>query len=267
MNKTAIYSLLVALFLPLISYFIIKQYTSNKPLVPRHFIYDSVSNRTEKGKIITDTFWHKLPDMEFTNQLGQKVSWKDMEGKTVVIDFFFTRCPTICPRLTENMKMLQDEIRSSDKVGNRDPGFLQLLSISIDPERDSVPQLKKWADRFQINPDHWWLLTGDKKATYDLSLNHMKLALLDGGKIDTSFVHTDYMVLVDKNRNIRGYYHGLDTTRVKELARDIVFLTLERDPKRKSVFAGQLEMLAIVFLLTLVGMGTMMYFLKKYKKG
>lgn len=265
MNKKAVFGIGIAVIFPLLCYFLIKSLSSDLTLVPKHYIYDSVITKTEKGKRVEDTIWHRLPDFQLYNQLGEKISWKDMEGKTVVANFFFTRCPTICPRLTTNMKQLQDHIKNTNRVGNRDPEFLQFLSFSVDPERDSITDLKKWADRFQINPQNWHLLTGDKKTIYDLSLEHMKLGLVDGKGIDTSFFHTDYMVLIDKNRYVRGYYHGLDTTEVQRLAQDVIFLTLEKDPKRKGVFAGKLELLAVVFLLTILGLGILFFLLKKFK--
>ena len=265
MNKKAVYGVLLALVFPVVCYFIVKQVSQSATVLPGHYIYDSITTRTQNGKLISDTIWHRIPDFNLKNHLNQHVSWKDIEGKAVIADFFFTHCPTICPRLTENMKRLQEDIRNSDKIGNRNPDFLQFLSFSVDPERDSVPELKKWADRFQINSNNWWLLTGDKKDIYDLSIEHMKLGLVDGKGIDTSFFHTDYMVLIDKNRHIRGYYHGLDTNSVKQLARDVIFLTLEKDPKSQGVFSGKLELIAVVFLLTLIGLGLLLYLLKRFK--
>lgn len=263
MNKTALYGLLIAILLPVLCYMVVKYYSGNAVTLPRHYIYDSVTTKTVKGKLVSDTAWHKLPEINLLNQFNEKVNWSQMEGKTVVASFFFTHCPTICPRLTTNMKLLQDDIKKSTKIGNRDADFLQLLSITVDPERDTVAALKKWADRFQINSNNWWLLTGSKQEIYDLSINDMKLGLVDGKGIDTGFFHTDYMVLIDKNRNIRGYYHGLDTMALKQLAHDIIFLTLEKDDKRKGVFAGQFIIIGIVFLLTLTGMALMFYFLKR----
>ena len=264
MNKKAVYGLAIAILLPVISYLIVKAYSKNLATVPRHYIYDSVVEKTVDGKLVSDTVWHKLPDFELTNQLNEKISWNNMEGKTVVADFFFTHCPTICPKLTENMKRLQQEITNANKVGDRNPAFLQLLSFTVDPERDSVAALKKWGDRFEINPQNWWLLTGDKKAIYDLSINHMKLGLVDGKGIDTGFFHTDYMVLIDKNRNIRGYYHGLDTMAVKQLAQDIIFLSLEKDPKRKGVFSGQLGFISMIFLVTIGAVVLLLFLLKRF---
>ena len=168
--------------------------------------------------------------------------------------------------MTENMKLLQNHIKSAGRVGNREPDFIHFLSFSVDPERDSVPELKKWADRFQIDPANWWLLTGSKKEIYDLSIEHMKLGLVDGKNIDTSFFHTDYMVLIDKNRNIRGYYHSLDTAAVKRLSKDIILLWLEKDPKRKGVFAGQLELIFGVLIAAVIGVVILIYFLRKNER-
>jgi protein SCO1/2 len=266
LNKTALYGIFIALMLPLGGYFFLKAKTSNNVVVPRHFIFDSVIEKTENGKSITDTVWKKLPDFSLTNQLGRQVGWDDLEGKVIVADFFFTRCPTICPQLTRNMKGMQDGISNAQRVGSTQADFVHFLSFSVDPERDSVAALKAWADRFQIDPQNWWLLTGPKKEIYDLSIEHMKLGLVDGEGIDTSFFHTDFMVLIDKNRNIRGYYHGLDTTEIDRLSNDIVMLKLEKDPQRKRFFDGKLELIAIVFVVTALGILALMYFLKKEKK-
>ena len=265
MNKKAVYGLAIAILLPLISYFIVNAYSKNAVAMPRHYIYDTVINKTVDGKLTTDTVWHQLPDFSFQNQFGDTISWKNMEGKVVVANFFFTHCPTICPMLTKNMKRLQEEISNSNKVGDRNPDFLQLVSFSVDPQRDSVAALKKWADRFQVDPVNWWLLTGEKKTIYDLARDHMKIGVIDNKEIDTGFMHPTYMVLIDKNRNIRGYYHGLDTLDVKQLAHDIIFLTLEKDAKRKSFFAGQFGFISMVFLITIAAVVLLLLLLKRMK--
>lgn len=263
MNKKAAFGLLVMIVVPLLCYLVVKEVSKDAVVMPRHYIYDTVITKEEKGKLVADTVWHKVPDFNLTNQLGQEASWQGLENKIVVASFFFTRCPTICPQLTKNIKLLQDNIKSAEKVGNRFADFIHFLSFSVDPERDSVHNLKRWADRFQINPANWWLLTGNKQQIYDLSINEMKLGLVDGKGIDTSFFHTDYLVLLDRNRNIRGYYHGLDTNAVAQLSKDIVILSLEKDRNRKSVFSGKFEMMAIIVLITIAAIGLLVFVLKR----
>ena len=140
---------------------------------------------------------------------------------------------------------------------------MHFLSFSIDPERDSVERLKYWADKYQINPEQWWLLTGDKKMIYDLIINELKVPAEDGKGIDSNFAHTDYFVLIDSNRHVRGYYHGLDSADLSLLSRDLVLLTMEKDPKSKSFFDGKLQLIAVVFLLATMGLLLFLYFIRK----
>lgn len=266
MNKKAIYALLLAVVVPLICYFIIKGYSDSAILMPRHYLADSIVTKTEKGKKVTDTAWHKLPDFSLINQQGDTVSWEGLKGKVVVADFFFTHCPTICPRLTTNMRYLQQSINNSQRVGDKTPDFLHFLSFSIDPERDSVARLKQWADRFQVNPEQWWLLTGSKKDIYDMAIDEMKIGLVDGQGVDTNFIHTDHFVLIDSNRHVRGYYHGLDTASLQQLSNDIIFLTMEKDPGRKFFLAGKLELIAIVFLVAILGVVLLLFIIRKKEK-
>jgi protein SCO1/2 len=218
---------------------------------------------TKKGKHVTDTVWHQLADFALTNQDNKPVSWDSLKGKIVIADFFFTLCPTICPGLTRNMKRLAESINNGKRVGDTTNKLVHFLSFSIDPERDSVERLKKWADRFQINPEKWWLLTGNKKMIYDLIINEMKIPADDGQGIDSNFFHTDHFVLIDSNRHVRGYYHGLDTVSLAKLSNDLVLLTLEKGTNEKSFFAGKLLLIAIVVLVAILGVGLLLYFLKK----
>jgi protein SCO1/2 len=275
MNTKALYGLILALLVPVLCYFIIKQSSEAHPLMPRHYIYDSVVTVNKKGKNVEDTLWHRLPDFTLTNQMGRKVSLSDMiavdirDGKAdtsnriIVASFFFTHCPTICPGLTQNMKRLQQSITNAQRVGDQSPNFIQFLSFSVDPERDSVSRLKAWADRFQVDPANWWLLTGDKKTIYDLSIKDMALGLEDKEGVDTGFMHTDQFVLIDRNRNIRGYYHGLDSASVSKLSGDIIYLSMEKDRTKKSFFAGKLQLMAIVFLIAMMAVAVFVYLFRK----
>lgn len=265
MNKKALYAVLMALLLPLTCYFIIRHYSNSALEMPGRFLPDSISTVLKNGKYVNDTAWHRISNFKLTNQLGETVTLDKYKNKIIIADFFFTHCPTICPPLTKNMKRLQESITNAKRVGNNTNPFLQFISFSIDPERDSVERLKQWADRFQINPEQWDLLTGDKKTIYDLALNDMKLALVDGKGIDTSFIHTDHFVLIDSSLNIRGYYHGLDSASLAQLSKDAVLLTLEKDHHKKSALAGKLKMLAIVFLIAAIAVGLFLIVFKKKK--
>lgn len=233
MKKSSILALCLAVLFPVACYFIVKSFSDDAVNMPRRFYYDTVLTKVVDGKTITDTVWHKIPDVPLVNQLGDTVTISDLPNKVVVADFFFTRCPTICPRLTASMKLLQDALKTKSETRRIDTTFVHFLSYSIDPERDSVNVLKRYADRYKVNHDVWWMLTGPKKTIYDLVLNEYKLPLVDGENVDSNFIHTEKFVLMDKDRVIRGYYNGLDSADMSKLAEDIVFLMLEKDKKKK----------------------------------
>ena len=262
-NRNALMAVLLVILVPLTAYFIIKGKSSTAIQMPRHYLPDTILTVTKKGKKTEDTVWHRVKDFTLTNQLGQEVSLSDLRGKVIVADFFFTSCPTICPGMTVNMKKLAESVHSGKRVGDRTNKDVHFLSFSVDPERDSVPELKAWADRFQINPDQWWLLTGDKKTIYDFALEELKLGLVDGEGVDSNFVHSDRFVLLDTNRQVRGYYGGLDTAALARLSSDMILLTMEKDPGGRSFFDGKLQLIAIVFLLTLVGLAVFFYYFNK----
>ena len=234
-------------------------------MLPRHYFPDSVYQTTKRGKKVTDTSWHRLAGFTLQNQLGDTVGWEDLQDKIIVADFFFTRCPTICPGMTQNMKRLAETIHNGKRVGDRTNRAVHFLSFSIDSERDSLPRLQYWANRFQINPETWWLLTGEKKQIYSLAIDEMKLGLVDGENVDSNFVHSSKFVLIDVNRQVRGYYNGLDPEELSQLQRDIILLTMEKNPNRRSFFEGKLVVMAVSFLLAILGVFLLLTLLKKNK--
>jgi protein SCO1 len=264
-NKGALYAVLIALLAPLVAYFIVKQKSEQAVNMPRHFLPDSVYTVTKRGKQVSDTLWHTIGEFALTNQNGQTITWASLKGKIVVADLFFTHCPTICPGMTLNMKRLMESVHNGKRVGDKTNKLVHFLSFSIDPERDTVEAIKKWADRFQVNPEKWWMLTGNKKEIYDLAINEMKMFAEDGKGVDTSFIHSDKFVLIDSNRHVRGYYDGLDSASLARLSSDLVLLTLEKDPNEKSFFAGKLQLMAVVFLLAIFGVGLLIFILKRKK--
>jgi protein SCO1/2 len=231
---------MMAILLPLTGYWLVKYYSKDAVPMPHRYFYDDVVTKEVKGKTSTDTLWHHVKNMTFTNQLGNKVSLDDLKGKVLVINFFFSRCPSICPGLTRNMKKLQNSfLKNADIV--------HFISISVDPEHDSVPQLRKFADRFNINHDSWWFVTGNKKEIYDFALQEMKASIADSN-VDTAFIHTENFFLLDSSRVVRGWYNGFDTLKQAQLARDIPTLMLERDKKSPSIFREFIPYLPVIFI-------------------
>jgi protein SCO1 len=220
--------LVVAVMIPLVSYLIVNSLSSSAVVMPKRYFYDTVVAVTEDGKTTMDTVWHKVKDFKLTNQFGQEVSinegeWKD---KIIIADFFFTSCPSICPTLTRSMKKIQDDFNKTDTI-------LRFVSFTVDPKRDSAAKLKAYGDKYNINHDTWWMLTGEKEKIYDLALHEFKANIAQEEGVDTNFIHTDKFFLLDKDRVVRGWYSGLDSGHLDKLMNDVVLLSLEKDKKKK----------------------------------
>jgi protein SCO1 len=226
-NKRFFGGLAVALLLPLSFWLITRLLSKDKIYLPNYYGVDSVVTRVEDGKNINDTIFHVVPDITLTNQLGQTVSVnKDLKGKILVVNFMFATCPTICPRLTGNMLLLQRAFRKNDTT-------VHLVSMTVDPTHDSFQVLRAYADRYKVNHDHWWFLTGDRAAIYNYVRKELGLTMQPGDGGTEDFIHSQKLVLLDKDRNIRGYYDGLDSADLKRCSDDIVLLSLEKKRKRK----------------------------------
>lgn len=225
MNKNAILGVLLAMVLPFTGYFLVKYYSEAAVDMPRRYFYDSVATVNNNGKISIDTIWHKAKNLSFTNQLGKKVDLDSLKGKILVIDFFFSRCPSICPGMAKSMQRLQNSF------GDGKDSIVQFISISIDPKYDSVAQLRKFANRYTSNHDSWWFLTGDRKEIYDFAFNELKASIADP-QVDTAFIHTENFFLLDRDRVVRGWYNGFDTVKQAKLVKDIPLLMLEKNKKR-----------------------------------
>ena len=162
---------------------------------------------------------HTIPDFAFTNQNGQIITQKDYAGKVYVVDFFFTTCPTICPKMTDNMVWLQEQIKNNPNV--------MLLSHSVTPDIDNVTVLKQYAEEKGVIDSKWNLVTGEKKDIYYIA--RKSYLVVKTGKPEELYdmVHTENFVLVDQNRRIRGFYDGTNIEEVKKLLEDINFLLKE----------------------------------------
>ncbi len=162
---------------------------------------------------------HHIADFSLINQNGDTITQEDYKDKIYVADFFFTRCQSICPVMTSNMKDLQDAFLKDDQV--------MFLSHSVTPVMDSIPVLRAYADKKGVIDSKWNITTGDKKEIYKLARKSY-FAVLDkgdGGLQD--FIHTENFILVDKKRRIRGFYDGTNTKDIQRLIDDIKLLEKE----------------------------------------
>jgi protein SCO1/2 len=215
---------LFSLFVPLGAYLFLKFNGHDGHIkLPPHYGIDRIDTVMKEGKTAFDTVFHTVQDLKLVSQLGDTVSLNEtLKGKILVVNFFFTSCQSICPQLTKNMKLLNRAFKKNDSVA-------RFISITVDPEHDTVSALRVYADKQDANHDKWYFLTGDKKTIYNFARQELKLKLTegDGGKDD--FIHPEQFTLIDKYRNIRGYYNGLDSNEVRLCAEDIALLQVEKN--------------------------------------
>ena len=162
---------------------------------------------------------HTIDNYRLINQSGNESTTKEWEGKIVVANFFFTHCPSVCPKMTNNLKRVQDGVRNKN---------LLFVSFSVDPERDSSIQLQKFAHRFDIDASNWHLLTGSKKEIYRLARKSFQVIATDGDGGENDFIHSDQLILIDTKKRIRGYYEGTEKKEIMQLIKDIKKLDNEK---------------------------------------
>lgn len=178
-----------------------------------------VSNELVDSTIQHQRKYHKIADFSLVNQNGKIITQDDYKDKIYVADFFFTTCQTICPIMTTNMAEIQNEILNDDDV--------MLLSHSVTPKIDSVPQLKRYAIKKGVNDKKWNLVTGDKKQIYELARKSYLAVKTDGNGDEYDMIHTENFMLIDKKRQIRGFYDGTNKEDMTRLLNDIKILKNE----------------------------------------
>lgn len=168
-----------------------------------------------------DTVYHTVPDFSFIDQFGNTVTMDDFEGKILVVDFFFTTCPTICPIMTKQMTRLQWMLE--------DPAYndVHLLSHTVNPENDTPEVLREYGESQGADFERWTFLTGQKDKIYEQGFEGYLLSTQEDAGAPGGFLHSSYFVLVDKNRHIRGFYDGTSTKEVDDLFTDIKMLKKE----------------------------------------
>lgn len=188
---------------------------------PRKMFPVGVDTITEGSYKRVDTIYHKIPDFSFTNQYEQTITKAQFPNKILIVDFFFTSCPSICPSMSEQLARVQNQLIRDDRV--------VIVSYSIDPTRDTPEKLKAYAEDYGAIPGKWQFLTGNKEEIYELALAGYKMSALPEGGDENhdGFVHTDRFALIDPNWNIRGYYKGTSENEVNIMLGDVLLLLEE----------------------------------------
>ncbi|MEM7549898.1 MAG: SCO family protein [Bacteroidota bacterium] len=173
------------------------------------------------GETITNEYTgelihYKVPSFSFQDQLNQTISNEDFDEKIYVADFFFSSCPTICPKMTMNLKDVQDHFMEEERVG--------LISFSIDPQNDTPNVLKQYAQKYGISDEKWSLLTGAGTDVFELAKGYKVRAFDDSSPSEFNLIHDGTFVLIDGKRRIRGYYNGLDEGDINRLINDVTIL-------------------------------------------
>ncbi len=180
------------------------------PFVGNYDIVYSMVN----GKEVADTVYPKMIDFSYLNQDSLLIHSSEMKGKIWIADFFFTSCPTICPKMTEQMKRLNGMTSDISE-------HLQFLSFSINPKQDTPSQLTKYIKTHSINVKNWYFFTGSEARTHDLGINNFQIFAGQDASAAGGYAHTAAFALVDKDGYVRGVYLGTDPKEVNKLEKDL----------------------------------------------
>jgi protein SCO1/2 len=170
-----------------------------------------------KGEKVVDSVYRVIPNYKFQTQSGDSLELDSLRGSIYVADFFFATCPGICPKLSNSLERVQQNF-------SKETNF-KIVSFSVDPAKDSVLALRRYAAIHDAIPGKWYFLRGSKQDIFNLANTGFSLTAKDdedGGP--EAFVHSEKLVLVDQSGNIRGYYSGVDSNSVNKLSGDIVLL-------------------------------------------
>ena len=179
-----------------------------------------------RGKVIYDTAYHHVPNFKLYNQENKQVSQKNFEGEIMLVNFFFTGCPTLCKAINNNIAKLAENYRKNT--------MLKFVSISVDPATDNAAVLKKYAASLKANEKQWTFLTGDTAVIYPLSRNGFLVSAVNGNNHPENFVYSEKLILLDQEKRIRGYYTGTSANEMAKLNDEIKVLIAEELRKIKS---------------------------------
>jgi|NOAtaT_6_FD_contig_61_1951495_length_3198_multi_4_in_0_out_0_3 protein SCO1/2 len=208
--------LFIILVLPLIAYFVLK--TGTHRVAPLKILSPKIASPDGSP----DSVFKSVGPFAFVSQNGDVITQDSLAGFIFVADVFFSTCPGICPKMSAGMQKIQDAYRNDPTV--------KLLSISVDPEHDSVPVLRDYADRYEAVDHKWYFLTGNKKEIYQFAHQEFFFRATEDSTQEIQFVHDNTLRLVDKEGRFRGmFYDGTNTTEVDSAIAHIKVLQREYD--------------------------------------
>ena len=209
--------LIAILLLPSIFYLLL--YSGKHNFHRLEFIGPKEAVLNDEGKY--DTIYHQIPYFEFVNQDGNKITRDDLLGHVYITDFFFATCPTICPKMTTNMSYIQEKFKDNKN--------LRFLSITVNPEHDSVSVLAEYAKKVHADTKSWDFVTGNKDSIYDIAFNGFFVSTQRDSIAPGGFLHSGMLILIDKNAHIRGYFDGTTHKEIKEKLIDAIDILYKED--------------------------------------
>jgi len=212
-------TLCLVLVVPLLLYIFLVSNGENHYKV-RYFHPKGLKEVSKDSKNLIDTVYHTIPDFEFIDQDNKKITKSDFKNCVYVVDFFFTRCGTICPKMTHQLTRVQEHFKSSKDF--------KMMSCTIDPEFDKTNILKSYAKSYNSDLNLWSFVTGEKYVIYDLAIAGFFINAAENIDSSEPFVHSDKLILVDADNHIRGYYDGTNPEDVDKLIVEIGILLYEK---------------------------------------
>lgn len=198
--------LLLLLAVPVFIFIFLRSFGTNKYTLPVYYqngVESSLSScQFEPGQ-------HYIPDFTFTSQEEDIINQGILENNITVVDFFFTSCPNICPKMSDQLSRFQEAFDEKEQIN--------ILSFTVDPANDTPEVLKSYADDYQANTGQWYFLTGEKEKIYHLARCGFLLPVEDGDGSPEDFIHSEKLILIDQEKRIRGYYDGTDREDVDRL--------------------------------------------------
>ncbi len=173
------------------------------------------------GNEVKDTIYYVVPPYSFIDQQGDSISDKTFEGYIYVANFFFASCEDVCPLMNAKLERVYDRMKEFSEV--------KFLSITVDPDNDSVPVLREYAQRFKADPAIWKFARGTNESVFNAGRGFLLPVSYEDKTID----HSQQLILVDKEKHIRGVYNGLDDVDIKRLKEEIKVLLYEYSERRK----------------------------------